>query len=169
MKPTPAQTGSPVEHRNAPITHAMPVLHPASGSQAAQPPSRWHTKPEPHAVPAVSVPVTRQVESPVAQVIDPTRHGDGLQPEPASQALHPPSLAQTWPWPHELPGAITPLTPQPPSGQSIAPKRHGIEGTHVLPGVHVDAQRPSTQPAPGAHVTPMQSGSTHEPLMQAWP
>jgi hypothetical protein len=98
-----------------------------------------HTLLFPHEVPSATFPVSAQTELPDAQDVAPVRQAfAGIQLTPAMQLPHAPAL-QTLLFPHEVPFATFPVSPQTdvPVAHDVAPVRHAFEGWQVTPAMQL--------------------------------
>jgi hypothetical protein len=130
------------------LVHVCPAVH------MPQKPLPSHTWPAPQSVPAVLLPESTHVCAPVAQLVTPVRHGEGLVPHawPAVHDTHVPAPLHTW------------FAPQ------LAPAGSAAESRHV--GVPVlQSTTPARQGAPGlvVHDAPALH-ARHCPLpLHTWP
>jgi hypothetical protein len=132
----------------------------------------------PQAVPfARLVPVSVHDGVPLEQSVVPVWHAlVGVHEAPCVHALHIP-LPQTLPVPQDVPFATSPVGVQTgvPFEQSMAPVRHGTEGEHGVPVVHVPPSVPGAEPSdvapslPGMEPESVLSESSPRPASTAMP
>ena len=151
LDPVSTHTAAPVAQLVVPVWQALPdgtQLAPAT--QATQAPA-LHTRPVPHVVPLERlVPVSVHTADPVLQSVAPVWQGllDGVQVEPAAQALQAP-LLHTRPVPQLVPLAtLVPFSAQvaPLDPQTTVPLRQGFVGAQVPPPTHASQVPPRHSP-----------------------
>jgi len=101
----------PVPHAVTPFMHAFEGVHVKFGVHAEQVPLK-QTRFVPQPVPLdIALPVSLQTGAPVPHAIVPVWQGlAGTQLSPLWHATQLPVVSQTMPVPHEVPGALLPLS-----------------------------------------------------------
>jgi hypothetical protein len=168
--PVSVQEGGLVEQSIAPAWQALDVgVHDAPATQAMHPPLS-QSIPAPQEVPLVtSIPVSVQVEVPVAHDVVPWWHAlVGVHVRPGVQATHPPS-SQTSPVPHVVPFDV-PLGPVSvqtgtPVAQSMVPWSQGFVGVHGVSGTQTPASPASgtTPPSPESAAPSLPASAAESP------
>jgi hypothetical protein len=102
LMPVSVQTGTPVAQEMLPTWQGLVGAQPSPPLQETQVPA-LHTMLLPQLVPSGALPVSEQVDAPVAQEVRPEWQGlAGVQAAPAVQATQEP-VRQTWFVPQEVP------------------------------------------------------------------
>jgi hypothetical protein len=151
------QTELPVAQEVTPSLHGSEGVHATPAAQVTQLPVR-HTWFVPQPVPSASdIPLSWQVELPVAQVSVPRWQGllIGVQAAPAVHATQLP-LLQTWLVPQDVPFATLPVSAQTgtPVTHEFAPVLHRFEGWQAAPAVQA-LQVPLLQTLFVPHMVPL--------------